>query len=633
MEQFALTHAWLIPLVPAAAFAIIGLFLQNFHKLSAAIAILAITFGFVMSLGIAGAVFNLGITVDAPFVQRIEWIKIAGLQFDMGVIIDPLSVLMLLVVTLVSLLVQIYSVGYMKGDKGFGRFFSYMSLFSASMLGLNISINFVQMYVFWELVGLCSYLLIGFYYYRIPAREAAKKAFITTRIGDFGLLIGILLLQMLFGTVDFIQLRQVIPVYLMANGAGVLTIIGILLFMGPIGKSGQFPLHVWLPDAMEGPAPVSALIHAATMVVAGVYLVARAYFLFASLPILMNIIAWIGAFTAFFGASIAFSQHAIKRILAYSTISQLGYMMLALGVGSLTASMFHLMTHAFFKSLLFLCAGAVMHAVNEEADIFKMGGLRRKMPVVFVTMTIGVLAISGLPPFSGFFSKDAILTAAAHVSMPLYLIGIVTAFMTAFYMARLLFLVFFGESRQKEVHKVSRFMQLPLIVLAALAVVSGLGGYVYNFGDWVRFGPPVVEHMDWLLASTSTLLSLLAFVLAWNIYGSKRWSSDIIAKKLGIIYTITFNKYYIDEFYALLCRIFIDGIGKIMYFIDLYIIDGTVNAVSALVLLFSKLLSKFQTGQVQRYAAVFVCGVVILLLCTIMYLDKVNGVLAAGGAF
>ncbi|WP_196594314.1 NADH-quinone oxidoreductase subunit L [Pectinatus sottacetonis] len=635
MGQFVLTHAWLIPLVPALAFAIIGLFTRSLHKLSAIISVGAIFFSFIMSLGIVYMVLSLGISVDMPFIQRVEWIKIAGLHFDMGVIIDPLSAIMLLVVSLVSLLVQIYSVGYMKGDKGYGRFFSYISLFCASMLGLNISINFIQMYVFWELVGLCSYLLIGFYYYHIPAREAAKKAFITTRIGDFGLLIGILALQTLFGTVDFIQLRQIIPVYITASGTGVLTIIGILLFMGPIGKSGQFPLHVWLPDAMEGPAPVSALIHAATMVVAGVYLVARAYFLFSSLPVLMNIIAWVGGFTAFFGASIAFSQRAIKRILAYSTISQLGYMMLALGVGSLTASMFHLMTHAFFKSLLFLCAGAVMHAINDEADIFKMGGLRKKMPLVFVTMTIGVLAISGLPPFSGFFSKDAILAATAKVSMPLYIIGVITAFMTAFYMARLLFVVFFGECKQKNIHTISNFMQVPLVILAALAAVAGFAGYICNFGDWVRFGPPVKEHMDIMLASLSTVLSLAAFVFAWNLYGSKRWSVDAITKKLGIIYTISFNKYYIDEFYAFLCRIFIDGIGKIMYFIDLYIIDGIVNAASSLVLFFSSVLSKFQTGQVQRYAAVFFCGVIILLMCSIVYFDKISGLIAiaGGGAF
>ena len=632
MELFALNHAWLIPLVPAAAFIIIGLFFKEFHQLSAGIAVLAGTFSFIMSAAVVMAVLDAGISVEMPFIQKIQWIKIASMHFSMGVMIDPLSAMMLVVVSLVALLVEIYSIGYMKGDKGYGRFFAYISLFSASMLGLNIAVNFLQMYVFWELVGLCSYLLIGFYYYRISAREAAKKAFITTRIGDFGLLIGILSLQMVFGTVDFMELRHILPVYIAANGTGLLTIIGILLFIGPIGKSGQFPLHVWLPDAMEGPAPVSALIHAATMVVAGVYLVARSYFLFAQLPQLLHLIAWLGAFTAFFAASIAITQREIKRILAYSTISQLGYMMMALGVGSLTASMFHLLTHAFFKSLLFLGAGAVMHAINEEADIFKMGGLRKKMPLVFVTMTIGVLAISGLPPFAGFFSKDEILAAAAAVSMPLYIIGTITAFMTAFYMSRLLFVVFWGKEQHGHVHKTSYFMQIPLAVLSILAAFAGAAGYVGGFGDWVRFGEAMPEHMNIGLAGISTALSVAAIALAWHIYVSKKYLSDIIAQKMGFIYTVSFNKYYIDEFYAILCRIFIDGIGKIMYFIDLYIIDGIVNTMAALTVYCSRIFSKLQTGQIQTYVAIFFCGVIILLVYTIVFFTKINE-LAAGGGF
>lgn len=632
MEYFALTHAWLIPLLPAIAFVVIGLFIKRWAGLSAFTAIFASAVSFILSVGTALAVVNNMITVEVPFIQRASWVKIAGLNFEMGVIIDPLSAMMLFVVSLVCLLVLIYSVGYMHGDKGFGRFFSYISLFSASMLGLNISINFVQMYIFWELVGLCSYLLIGFYYQRIAAREAAKKAFITTRIGDFGLLIGILLLQTLFGTVDFVALKDLIPGYVASYGTGFLTVIGILLFMGPIGKSGQFPLHVWLPDAMEGPTPVSALIHAATMVVAGVYLVARTYFLFSTVPVLMEIIAWIGGFTAFFGASIAFSQHGIKKILAYSTISQLGYMMLALGVGSLTASLFHLFTHAFFKALLFLCAGAVMHAMSDESDIFKMGGLRKRLPVVFVTMTIGVLAISGIPPFAGFFSKDEILTATLSVSTPLYLIAVVTAFMTAFYMARLLFVVFFGEETRVKTHHVSLFMQVPLVILAIFAIFSGLWGYFNDFGFWVRFGPPVQESMNLSVAVISTILPIIAFLLAWNIYGREKWSSDAIANKLGFIYTVTFHKYYVDEFYAFLCRIFIDGIGKVMYFIDLYVIDGVVNALSKLVLYISELLGKLQTGQTQRYVAVFFCGVVILLIYSILYLDQLSNILTQGGA-
>ena len=632
-HDFALEHAWLIPLLPASAFVIIGMVIRPFGKLSAATAITMSFISFLLALGVAWSVVNMGITVENPFVQRIPWMHIGSVQVDMGVLIDPLTAMMLVVVSTVSMLVQIYSVGYMEGDPGYGRFFSFLSLFAASMLGLVLAVNFLEMYVFWELVGLCSYLLIGFYYHRISAREAAKKAFITTRVGDFGLLLGILLLQITFGTLDFIALKEIIPAYILAAGTGFMTVVALLIFIGPIGKSGQFPLHVWLPDAMEGPTPVSALIHAATMVVAGVYLVARAYFMFSELPLVMNFIAWLGAFTAFFAASIAFTQRAIKRILAYSTISQLGYMMLALGVGSLTASMFHLMTHAFFKALLFLCAGAVMHAMSDEADIFKMGGLRKRMPVTFATMTIGVLAISGLPPFAGFFSKDEILGAAAAVSTPLYVLATLTAFMTAFYMARLLFVAFMGEPANPDckAHEVSWFMRVPLIILAALAVVSGLWGHLAGFGDWVRFGAPEHGGIDLTIAAVSTVLSLAALWLAWNIYVTKRWSSDAIAKKFGVLYTLSFHKYYIDEFYALLTKYLVDGVGKILYWIDIYIVDGIVNSLAYFVGFCSKLFTRAQTGQAQQYVAVFFCGVILLVAYSLFYAHKILVLL--GGAF
>lgn len=633
-SEFALHHAWLIPLLPAIAFLFVGLGVRKCWRLSAAVAITMSTASFALALGIAQAVLNLNITVETPFVQRISWMSIPGLHIDMGVLIDPLTAMMLFVVTLVSLLVQIYSVGYMHGDNGFGRFFAYLSLFAASMLGLVIAVNFVQLFVFWELVGLCSYLLIGYYFHKISAREAAKKAFITTRVGDFGLLLGILLLQITFGTLDFVSLREMLPGYIAVYGTAFLTVVALLLFVGPIGKSGQFPLHVWLPDAMEGPTPVSALIHAATMVVAGVYLIARAYFLFSQLPFVMDVIAWLGAFTAFFAASIAFTQREIKRILAYSTVSQLGYMMLALGVGSLTASMFHLMTHAFFKALLFLGAGAVMHALHDEADIFKMGGLRKKLPVTFATMTIGVLAISGLPPFAGFFSKDEILAVAAAVSTPLYLLATLTAFMTAFYMFRLLFVTFFGEARNEHTpHEAPFSMKLPLIVLATLAVVSGLFGHLFGFGDWVRFGSPHHGGIDYTIAGTSIILSLLAMYLAWNIYVAKRWSADAISEKFGCLYDWSFHKYYIDEFYAILTKYFVDGIGKILYLIDIYIVDGIVNALARFTGMFSNLLSRGQTGQVQQYAAVFFCGVIALLAFSLFYAYKMLALMRAGGAF
>lgn len=634
-NEFALEHAWLIPLLPAISFVIIGMVTRSYGKLSAAIAVSMSTISFLLAVGVTLAVVAGNITVDAPFVQKLSWFHIGSVNISMGVLIDPLTAMMLMVVTTVSLLVQIYSCGYMEGDPGYGRFFAFLSLFAGSMLGLVLAVNFLQMYFFWELVGLCSYLLIGFYYYKISAREAAKKAFMTTRVGDFGLLLGILLLQLTFGTLDFMELQQLVPIYVMHGGAGFLTIIALLLFVGPIGKSGQFPLHVWLPDAMEGPTPVSALIHAATMVVAGVYLVGRAFFLFSQLPAVMTVIAWLGGFTAIFAASIAITQRPIKRILAYSTISQLGYMMLALGVGSLTSSFFHLMTHAFFKAMLFLSAGAVMHAMAEEADIFKMGGLRKKMPVTFAAMTIGVLAISGIPPFAGFFSKDEILAAAAQVSPALYILATITAFMTAFYMARLLFVAFMGQPANQEAydhaHEVGWFMRVPLIVLSVLSVVSGIWAHMAGFGDWVRFGAPAHEGMNLMIAGTSTLLAVIALALAWKVYVAKSWDAVALAQKCGVLYQLSFHKFYIDEIYAALIKFFVDGIAKVLYWIDVHIVDGIVNALGGLVRAVSEMLSPAENGQVQSYAGVYLFGVIVLLAYGVYYASKLMAML--GGAF
>lgn len=634
-NEFALEHAWLIPLLPAIAFVVIGMVTRSHGRLSAAFAVCMSFVSFLLAAGVALAVTAGSITVDAPFIQKISWFHIGSVNISMGVLIDPLTAMMLMVVTTVSLLVQIYSCGYMQGDPGYGRFFAFLSLFAASMLGLVVAVNFLQMYFFWELVGLCSYLLIGFYYYKVSAREAAKKAFMTTRAGDFGLLLGILLLQLTFGTLDFMELQRLAPDYAAYCGSGFLSLIALLLFVGPVGKSGQFPLHVWLPDAMEGPTPVSALIHAATMVVAGVYLVGRAMFLFTEAPAVMSLIAWVGGFTAIFAASIAVTQRQIKRILAYSTVSQLGYMMLALGVGSLTSSFFHLMTHAFFKAMLFLGAGAVMHAMADEADIFKMGGLRKKMPVTFAAMTVGVLAIAGIPPFAGFFSKDEILAAAASVSTPLYLLAVITAFMTAFYMARLLFVTFMGAPASREAydhaHEAGWFMRLPLIVLAALSVVSGLWGHLFGFGEWVRFGPAVHEGINWTIAAFSTALALIAMGIAWKVYVAGSWDADAIASKCGILYRLSFHKFYIDEIYAWLISIFVDGIARILYWIDIYIVDGIVNGLGGIVRMLSDWLSPAENGQAQSYAGAYLCGVVILLAYGVYYAAKVMAML--GGAF
>ncbi len=632
MFDFALHHAWLIPLLPALAFLVIGLFTRQDKKTSAIIGIAAIGASFLLSLCIVGAVVTGPIVMAEPFVMKTVWARIGTMELGMGALIDPLTAMMLVVVTTVAFMVNIYSVGYMEHDPGMGRFFAFLSLFAASMLGLVISVNFLQMYVFWEGVGLCSYLLIGFYYYKISAREAAKKAFITTRIGDFGMLLGILLIQITFGTVDFMELKTLVPDYIWMSGTGFMTVIGLLLFIGPIGKSGQFPLHVWLPDAMEGPTPVSALIHAATMVVAGVYLIGRAYFIFAELPIVLDVIAWLGGFTAFFAATIAITQRPFKRILAYSTISQLGYMMLALGVGSLTASMFHLMTHAFFKALMFLCAGAVIEAMHEEADIFKMGGLRHRMPVTFKCMTIGVLAIAGLPPFAGFFSKDAILAAAAEVSFPLYLLASVTAFMTAFYMSRLLFVAFFGEVREDcPAQETNAFMRWPLVVLAVLSVVSGAWGHFAGFGEWVFYGVHGEEAIDWAIAGSSIVLSLLAMWLSYQIYVEKRWSSHQIARRLGVIYDLSFHAYYIDEIYAFIREFTVDKIGKGALWVDTHIVDGIVHGLGRLTKGFGGILALPQNGDTQQYVAIFYTGVVALMAYSLFYAVKI--LLVTGGAF
>jgi len=619
MFTFALTHAYLIPLFPALAFLIIGPFTRQEKNLSAAIAITMMSLAFAFSVFVALATVNYQITMNDPYVMKALWAQIGDVKLTMGVLIDPLAAMMLVIVTLASLLVYIYSVSYMEHDEGMGRFFAFISLFSAAMLGLVVSVNFLQLYVFWEGVGLCSYLLIGFYYHKVSAREAAKKAFITTRIGDFGMLVGILLVQMVFGTMDFIELRMLVPPYVLAAGTGFLTVIGLLLFMGAIGKSGQFPLHVWLLDAMEGPTPTSALIHAATMVAAGVYLVARAFFIFSESPFVMDFIAGLGAFTALFAAIIAVTQRKFKSVLAYSTISQLGYMMLAVGVGAFSASMFHLMTHAFFKAMLFLCAGAVMHALHDETDITKMGGLWKKMPLTFAAMLVGVLAISGIPPFSGFFSKDEILAAVMHASTPLYVIATFTSFLTAFYMARLLILAFLGESRSKyEAHEVDAFMRWPMIMLILLTLVSGAWGYFGGFSVWVNEGIPHHETIDWTVAGTSTVLALIAFAAAYQIYGRHSLRAEMRQRSFGFLYRVVYNKFYIDELYGYVRERLVYGTALILKWVDEKIFDNIMIGLGAYALATSDLLTESANGQAQRYVVVFYTGVLILL-CYALY--------------
>jgi len=616
--QDILSISWLIPVLPFLAFGAIGLWLHRWPQVSAGVSISAIGISFLLSLRVALEVFSQG--PGQVFQVSVRWLEMPGLKVDMGILVDPLAAVMLIVVTAVALLVQVYSLGYMEGDPGLASYFSYQSIFAGSMLGLVIANNFGQIFVFWELVGMCSYLLIGFWFGRPSARDAAIKAFVTNRIGDFGFLLGILFLAIIFGTLNYSELAARIPNY---HNPAVLLPISILLFFGPVGKSAQFPLHVWLPDAMEGPTPVSALIHAATMVAAGVYLIARAFFIFSQVPQVMLLIAAVGGFTALFAATIALVQNDIKRILAYSTLSQLGYMVMAMGVGAMTAGIFHLMTHAFFKSLLFLAAGSVIHALQGEQDIWKMGGLSQKMPVTTWTFVIGALALAGIPPLAGFWSKDEILMGAyAGGYLGLYLLGSLVAFMTAFYMFRLIFTAFFGAGAGGQpVHESPPVMTGPLIILAFLSVVAGLLGSPLTNNVFAHYitAPGVAHHAaSPAIMLTSSLLSLAGIWLAWLIYQKQVVRAEDLRRRWAWLYGLIYNKFYIDELYAWLRRVVVDAGARALEWVDLKIINGVVNGLAYLTGSSGRALRYTVTGQVQAYAAWVVLGVVILLLFALM---------------
>lgn len=606
--------SWLIPVLPFLAFACIGLILHRWSKFSAALSIAAIGISWVLSVLIAWQVFT-G-SPEQVFEMSFRWLDMPGLNVDMGILVDPLTAVMLIVVTTVALLVQIYSLGYMEGDPGFASYFAYQSIFAGSMLGLVVANNFGQIFVFWELVGMCSYLLIGFWFGRNSAKNAAIKAFVTNRVGDFGFLLGILFLMIVFGTLNYGELSSQIAGY---ENMAILLPIAILLFFGPVGKSAQFPLHVWLPDAMEGPTPVSALIHAATMVAAGVYLIARAFFIFSSVPQAMVLIAVVGGFTALLAASIALVQYDIKRILAYSTLSQLGYMVMAMGIGAMTAGMFHLMTHAFFKSLLFLAAGSVIHALHDEQDIFKMGQLSKKMPMTTWTFVIGALALAGIPPLAGFWSKDEILLGAfAGGYTGLYVLGSLVAFMTAFYMFRLIFVAFFGSNTNgHEAHESSPVMTVPLIILAFFSIVAGFVGspFMNNiFGHFVT-APGVAHHeVSVPIMVVSSSLALAGIFLAWLIYQKQVISAASIKQRFSRIYKVLYNKFYIDELYAWLGKIFVDGTARVLEWIDIKIVNGIVNSLAGFTGWTGRTLGYVQNGQVQTYALFLFSGVVVLLI-------------------
>ena len=564
------------------------------------------------------------------------WLQLTDkLHIDIGILLDPISVMMLVVITTVSLMVHIYSLGYMKGEKGFERFFAFLSLFSFSMLGLVVATNIFQMYIFWELVGVSSFLLIGFYYQKPSAVRASKKAFIVTRFADLGFLIGILILSFNTKTFDFITLTDPSGSAISQGtgigflGLSVMTWSMIFVFMGGVGKSAMFPFHVWLPDAMEGPTPVSALIHAATMVVAGVYLVARMFPIYSiAAPVALNVVAYVGAFSSLFAAVIACTQTDIKRVLAYSTMSQIGYMMLALGVSGYgghdglgyMASMFHLFTHAMFKALLFLGAGAIIHAVHSN-HMTEMGGLRKYLPITHMTFLIACLTIAGIPPLSGFFSKDEILVAAFHHNKLLFAVEYAVAGLTAFYMFRLYFSIFWGRETHYHhtPHEAPATMTIPLIILAIGAVFAGF----IPFNELVTSdGKPFETHIELIVAIPSVLIGLLGIGVAFIMYKKENAIPDKLATTFKYGYKWAYNKFYIDEVYLFVTKkIIFRYISESVAWFDRHIIDATMNAIANVTQTVSFRIREFQSGQIQKYAFVFITGVVMLAILFI-YLWK-----------
>jgi len=636
-------YLWLIPLLPLAGAAINGFFGKRFSR--GAVAAVALTFcgaTFAMALWIASRFSSLSL----PHTETVAtWLRSGDFIVNFGFSLDQLSLVMLLVVTGVGFLIHIYSVGYMWEEGGYYRFFSYLNLFMFFMLTLVLASNYLLMFIGWEGVGLASYLLIGFFFLRDSAAAAGKKAFIVNRIGDFGFLIALFLMIKHFGSLDFQTVfAKASPYQAETAGVGFLTAIALLLMVGACGKSAQIPLYVWLPDAMEGPTPVSALIHAATMVTAGVYMVARSHVIFEHAPTALTVVAIIGTLTAIFAATIGMAQTDIKRVLAYSTVSQLGYMFLACGVGAFSMGIFHLMTHAFFKGLLFLAAGSVIHAVGGEQDMRKMGGLRTKIPVTFWTMSAGTFAIGGFWPLAGFFSKDAILYqafASPYGSWIYWAIGLFTAFLTSFYMFRQWFMTFFGEYRgaeghghdkhvsadgHGEVHESPAVMLVPLAILAILSVVGGWMGSE-RFDKFLSpvFHPAVVSAADSAAAATTATepaegrregpsettlavvsvgVAFLGFLLAWFLYQYRPELPAQIAAATGSLYQAVFNKYWIDELYGWLFVKPLIAVSGIVFWrgIDQGVIDSTLDGSAATALELSDNVRRMQSGNVRSYA-------------------------------
>src|SRR5579872_6734479 len=640
-------HLWIIPLLALTGGAINGLFGRRFNRKTVSAVGLAFV-GAAFAIALVAAWRFAGLPQDSiPYTERFaSWIRAGDFSADFAFYLDQLSLVMLLVVTGVGFLIHIYSAGYMAHEGGYYRYFSYLNLFMFFMLTLVLANNYLLMFIGWEGVGLASYLLIGFFFVRDSAASAGKKAFIVNRIGDFGFLIALFLLIQHFGTLDFDRVFPAIsglPVE--TAGAGLLTAIGLLLLAGACGKSAQIPLYVWLPDAMEGPTPVSSLIHAATMVTAGVYMVARSNVIFDHAPDALMAVAIVGVITALFAAIIGMAQNDIKKVLAYSTVSQLGYMFLACGVGAFSAGIFHLMTHAFFKGLLFLAAGSVIHAMGGEQDMRKMGGLRKKIPITFWTMLMATLAIAGTPGFSGFFSKDEILDEALKVSPVLGWLGVLAAGLTSFYMFRLIFLTFFGTERYDEhhvhVHESPKNMTIPLIVLAILSVGGGwmaapaLMGGVNHFQHFLA---PVLSTAAEPAAAESSsggseilqalfgapvIAGLLGFLLAWWWYIKSPETPGKLAHSLSGPYKLLSGKYFIDELYAAaIVRPLVWLSDKVLWHVvDEGAIDGAVNGAATVSRETGDRLRHASTGNIRSYATWIVLGVVVFTSLLLWMVD------------
>ncbi len=678
-------YTWIIPVLPLAGAMILGLGLISFG--TAASQLRQLSAVFIVSLLGAAMVLSFGllwsqIQGHPTFIRTIEWASAGDFSLTMGYTVDHITAMMLVIVTTVAFFVMIYTDGYMAHDPGYVRFYAYLSLFSSSMLGLVISPNLLQVYIFWELVGMCSYLLIGFWYDRKAASEACQKAFVTNRVGDFGLLLGILALYWATGSFEFEVMGERLG-DLVSSGAlsaGLASLFAILVFLGPVAKSAQVPLHVWLPDAMEGPTPISALIHAATMVAAGVFLIARMYPVFEHVPAAMNVIAWTGAVTAFVGATTAVTQNDIKKGLAYSTMSQLGYMVMAMGVGAYSAGLFHLMTHAYFKAMLFLGSGSVIHGMEAVVghdpvlaqDMRLMGGLRKYMPTTAITFLLGALAICGIPPFAGFWSKDEILGATFTANPALWAIGWLTAGLTAFYMFRMYFSTFEGSFRgndtviQKQLklaqmqkmgmslgpgamnpqeltleadhdaadhsnhdhggspHESPISMTLPLVVLAIPSVLIGLVGtpFANYFEAFIHPPSEIVEgipsEVDWgefiPMAGSSVGIGLIGISLAVLMYLTRKIDPAAIAAKIQPLYQLSLNKWYFDEIYDFL---FVKGLRRLarqVLEVDLRIVDGVVNLAGFVTLVTGEGLKYLETGRAQFYALIVFGAVLGLVL-------------------